>query len=321
LHAGLCLAAALALLATPAGAEAKPGYKVHPAGVKLVLPVAKTSGHFISLIADGGQHVQLAIESPTGTIEYSTKGHVTGRGISADFGALGRIDVRLRFGRSGSDPTHRGRCKGRGSRYREGTYRGTIELSRGPGVTKVSVKRGRALFERRFRQVCKRRRPRPKPDLFPKLTRRLEEGILTVSGKSEGRTVRFWANIFAFKRSPAHSGGTIGAVIYESHEGVRITRRTGGFFFDDSVVMGGRDTESETIEVKPPQPFTGRALYSRTPGSPASWTGELKVDLPGVDGIPLTGPDFRPVLCRGSVGSCLYGSDSTTSLLMLWQRP
>ena len=134
LHVALSVATALAVLVVPTGAAAKPGYKVHPAGVRLVLPVAKVRGHFISLIADGRQRVQLTIELPAGTVEYSTGGYVSGRRIVADFGALGRIDVRLRFGRSGSDPAHRGHCKGRGSRHQEGTYRGTIEFSRGAGV-------------------------------------------------------------------------------------------------------------------------------------------------------------------------------------------
>jgi hypothetical protein len=322
LHGGLWFVAVLTVVALPAGAEAKPGYKVQHAGLKLVLLVAKTDRSSISLSADGRQRVWFVIERPTSTIEYSTKGRVSGQHIAADFGALGRIDVKLRFAQSETSPAHSGRCKGRGTSYGNGTYHGMIELSGERGVPNFSVRRGQALFERRFRQVCKRRSPQPDPNLFPKLRRRLEEGVLTVLGKGEGRTIRFWANVFAFRRNPAHSGGTVGASVYERDEGVRITRRTGRFFFDKSIIMSKRNRERETIEVAPPQPFTGHALYSRSSGGPARWTGELKIDLPGVDGIRLTGPGFSPVLCRGAVGSCLNGSGSTSSgALRLWQRP
>lgn len=76
--------------------------------------------------------------------------------------------------------------------------------------------------------------------------------------------------------------------------------------------MSRRESEPETIEVRPPEPFAGRALYSRITGA-ANWTGNLRVDLPGIDGAPLTGPGFSAAFCRGTVGSCLYGSDPATS--------
>ena len=309
----LIFAAVLVVLALPAGADAKPGYKVHPGSTELILPVEKGGGHVVSVSANDRQRVQFEVEGPSSTIEYSTKGRVSSRRIEADFGALGRIDVRLHLVRFGSDPPRTGRCKGRGPLYGAGTYRGTIEFSHQGGVPKVSTKLGRVHFERLFRQVCKRRRPKFKPGLYPKLKRKTEEGILTVRGKGEGRTVRLWATIFALRRSPAYSGGTCGATVYERREGVRITRRTGGFFYHNSFVMSRRGKKPETVEVVPPKPFAGRALYSRSPGFAPSWTGDLSVDLPGVEGIPLTGPGFSAVLCRGRVDSCLYGSGSTSS--------
>jgi len=55
-----------------------------------------------------------------------------------------------------------------------------------------------------------------------------------------------------------------------------------------------------------PEPFAGHALYSSSPDSPPSWTGDLSVGLPGASKVPLTGPGFNAILCRGKVGSCLY---------------
>jgi hypothetical protein len=187
----------------------------------------------------------------------------------------------------------------------EGAYRGMIEFSGEGGVPEVSVTHGRFYFERRFRRVCKRHRGKSKLSLFPRLKRKIEEGILTVDGKGEGRTVRLEARIFAFRQNPTRSGGGFRVEVYERHEAVRITRWTGGPFGRDAFVMSKRGKEPETVEVEPPKPFAGRVLYSGSPGSPPGWTGDLSVDLPGVGDVPLTGAGFSAVLCRGNVDSCL----------------
>lgn len=299
----LLIIAALVGFILPASAVAETGYRVHPGITELILPVENAGGRVISVSANNGQRVQLQVERPSSTIEYSTKGYVSSRHIKADFGSLGKIDVRLRLTRFGPGVFRREHCKGRDPIEGEGTYRGRVQFAQGGGVPEVSVTRGRVYFERLFRQVCKRRSPRYKPGPFPKLTRKLEEGELTVRGKGEGRTVRLDATIFAFRRHPAQSGGTVRATVYERRDKVRITRWSGAFF-EDSFVMSKRGRRPETIEVELPQPFAGRALYSRSPSSPPSWTGDLRVNLPGADGIPLAGSSLIADLCRGKVDSC-----------------
>ena len=304
----LIFAAVLVVSALPASACAKPGYKVHPGGIRLSVPVGERDGYLVSISASDHQHVLFTVDGPSSTIEYFTRGRVSSQRIEADFGALGQVDVRLDLARFESDPSRQGRCKGRGPLYRVGTYRGRIEFSDEGGVPDISIKRGRVLFKRSFRQVCRRRSPRSKPGHSPKLKRKIEEGVLTVRGKGEGRTVRLEATIFALRRNPAQSGGTRNATVYERHEGVRIIRRTGDFSDHDSFIMSRRGEKPETVEVELPEPFAGHALDSRSPGSAPSWTGDLTIDLPGAAGIPLTGPGFSAVLCRGEINSCLDGS-------------
>lgn len=190
----------------------------------------------------------------------------------------------------------------------EGSYQGTIEFSQELDVPKVSVHRGRFYLERRFRQVCKRRHVRPKQDPYKELKRKEEEGVLTARGKIEGRTVRLDAEVFALRRNPRYSGGVFRAAVYERREEVRIARWIGGRFCRNSLILSKRGKEPETVKVKLPKPFAGRALYSRSQGSFPSWTGDLKVDLPGAKGVPLTGPGISTVICRGKVDSCSYGS-------------
>lgn len=297
----------LASLVLPASLNAKPGYRVHPGGVELTLPIERRGIYLTSVSANDRQRVQLTVERPSSTTEYSTKGRVSSRRIEADFGALGRVDVRLDLVRFRSAPSRKGRCRGPGPLYGLGTYRGMIEVAHRVGVPEVSIRRGRVYFERLFRQVCKRRSPRFKPGSFPKLKRQIEEGVLTVHGKGGGRTVRMEATIFAFRRNPAQSGGMVSTRVYERHEGVRITRWTGDFFDRGSFVMSKRGKTPETIDVALPEPFAGRALYLRSSGFPPSWAGNLSIDLPGANGIPLVGPGFSATLCRARVDGCLYG--------------
>jgi hypothetical protein len=299
---GVIVMTIVVVFAYPASADCMPGYKVSQGGVQLILSVDKTGDSVIAVSADDRQRVHLTVEGASSKIEYSTEGHVSSRRIEADFGTLGRIDVRLKIFRYGAGVVRRRHCTGPGPIEGLGTYRGRIAFARLGGVPEVSVESGRVYFERRFRQVCKRRSPQPKPD--DKRTREAEQGFLAITGKSEGRTALFSALIFTLSRNPTQSWSVVGAETHERREGVRITRSTSGFVGRGSFVISEPGIKPETVQVELPPPFAGRAVYSHSPSSPAIWTGDLRVDLPGADGIPLTGPGFGAVFCRGMVDSC-----------------
>lgn len=297
--------AILAGLFLPIYADAKPGYEVHPGRTELTLPIAKRGEYLISVSANHRQSVKLEISGPSSGIEYSAKGRVSSQRIEVDFGDLGRIEIGLHLDRVASDSFRRGRCKGRGPRYGVGRFRGAIRVSGEEGVPEISVDGGRFYLERHFRSICKRQYQAYRPG--GKFKRALEEGILEVRGKSEGRTVHFGAGIFALSRNPTRSGGIARATVYERQEEVRITRWVSRVFGHGSLVMSPRGVLPETVEVELPKPFFGRALYIRSPPRAPSWTGDLGIDLLGVQGIPLAGSGFRPMLCRGKVNRCLGG--------------
>jgi hypothetical protein len=294
--------AGLVLFASQSNAAAKSGYEVHPGGIMLILPVERRADDVISVSAnEQQQRVQFAVEGPSSKTEYSTKGHVSSQRIKATFGTLGKIDVRLRLVPHPPDRPHEGRCKGRAPLYQEGTYSGTIEFAHLGDVPKVSTRHGRAYFKRRFRQVCKRQRPPSKLGGKNGPKHKLEVGILTVRGKSEGRTVLLEASILALKGNPARSAGYLSVVGYERHEGVRIAKTTGTSIDHHSFAMSSLGETPETVAVELPKPFAGDALYSRSSGFPPSWIGDLSVELPGADRVPLAGPGFSAVFCRGSL--------------------
>jgi hypothetical protein len=296
----VALGAILTLGASRTDADARPGYEVRPAGVKLVLSGGHRSDYVVSVSADERQRVQVQLDGLSATVEYSTKGHVSSQRVQATFGALGRVNVELDITRHRADPSLRGLCKGRGARYQEGTYRGEIKFPRRGNLPRVSISEGRVYIKRRFRRVCKRQLSHLQPSDKPKPKGKIEAVMLTVSGKSEGRTLLLEALDFVVKQNPLRSGGRLAVEVYERREGVRIARRTSNFIDHTSFAMSGRGEIPETIEIDPPEPFAGGALYSRSVNAPPSWAGDLSVNLPGANGIPLTGLGFSAVLCRSS---------------------
>jgi hypothetical protein len=64
-----------------------------------------------------------------------------------------------------------------------------------------------------------------------------------------------------------------------------------------------RHPTSEVV-LKPPAPFTGAGTFRRHPAKPSTWTGNLKVALPGFGVVRLAGPGTRAQLC-GNL-ACLF---------------
>lgn len=290
----------LIVLAIPSGADAKPGYEVHPGGIKMVLSVAVSRGRVMSVSVNKDRRIQFTADGPSVRTEYTTTGRVNHRRIKATFGALGRVDVRLHLGSPRPPgPPHHGSCKGRASLSQEGSYTGTVEFSHEGAVPEVSAEHGRVYFTRHFRQVCQRERS---PSLLggkKKLRRKIEVGFLAAGGKANGRTVFLEALNFTSRRNRAHSGGLLRLATYERRDHVRITRTTSTWVDHDSFAMSRPGQNPETIDVELSKPFAGHALYSRSPGSLPSWTGDLRVNFAGAGSIPLAGPSFSAILCRG----------------------
>lgn len=294
----LAAGAALALLALPGAANGQSGYEVHPGGIELILPVRTTPDYTISVSTNGRQRVQLLVTRNSSTTEYTTTGHVSSRSIHADFGSLGRVNVRFRLTPIFSDPPHKGRCNGRATSYRAGTYGGTIEFAHTGDVPEVSASRGRVYFTHRFRQVCAREQTLLTPGPKSKLSRKVEVAFLAVRGHTEGRSILLEAVTLALKWHPGHSSGRLATVVYERDQGVRIAKTLSVPIDSHSFALSRLGATPETIDVELASPFQGHARYSISPGSPPHWEGDLSVTLSGIGKIPLTGSAFQTILCR-----------------------
>jgi hypothetical protein len=293
------IVATVVLLALPVTAIARPGYEVRTGGIELVLPVRQGAKYLVSVSANERQRVRFVAEGRSTTTEYSTKGHVSRDHISATFDSLGRLDVRLRFTRYASDPPHNGRCRGQGAHYQEGTYRGTLRFSPSGGVPAVSSIQGPVYLERRFMRTCKRQHLKSKPSQAQS-KHRLEVGFLTVEGKGDGRTVVLDGLSFALRRNLTRSVGQLAVTVYERDAGVRIARQTSIPVNNDSFAVSASGKYPERVELAPPPPFAGTALYSHSLGTPPTWSGDLALNLSSTEGVSLTGARFKAAFCRAT---------------------
>lgn len=105
LHGVVAVVIVMLGVGLPAKATATPGYEVRPGGVRVVVPVQHSGNappehigdYVVAVTAQDHQHVQLSLETPSSKTEYWTRGSVSSRRIKARFGALGRINLRLRL--------------------------------------------------------------------------------------------------------------------------------------------------------------------------------------------------------------------------------
>lgn len=320
---GLVLwACALALLVAPT-AQARTDYRVRPAGTELWIELGQKGDYEVLVEANDRQRVLLAFSEGLFTAsEYSTTGHVSSRHLEADFGELGRIDIDVHLApkHSRSYPPG-GNCKGPASIEVPGTYRGTIEFSGEGDIPHLSVTHGHITFTRRFKRVCKREHSGAGAGEKPKGKPQLDFGLLRVTGKGDGRRTALEAINLASKQHPARSFGLLFAGVYERNEDVRIERSTLTFFGHESFKLSKSGKKPETVRLEPLEPFAGHGLYSQSPGSPPTWTGNLNIDLPGAKAIPLVGDNFDPIFCRGpsvlTVELCAYRRASSSRPMAL----
>ncbi len=293
--------AAFGALAITGGAEAnaRPGYVVHPGGIRFVVPVETTDRYVLSITATANQRIVFKVDGPSSEHEYSTRGRVGIRRLVAHFGQMGDLDVRLHLMPYMSEPPRGGRCHGRSARFQEGTYSGIIkftDLDLGP--PEVSVSRGPIYVIRKFRRACKKRRDGSSNRTNRSL--RGEVGTLNVIGRIGMRKIHLEALVITTRREPIQAQGYLRVAVSEALGSVRITRTKGTSIDERSMALSSAGTFPETAEVGLPPPFTGHASYSKSPASLASWTGDLSVYMPSVGRIPLTGPNFRAALCRAT---------------------
>lgn len=280
--------AAAALLVSPV-ASAKPGYFTVLAKRLSQLTIKGTHGFRIT-VAHISRRVELtASNGNTAAIYVVRAAKLPTDKIEATFPGVGEVSVRFYpSGRVHHEPAF---CRGRPSLRQNGIFRGTIRFEGEQGFTRIDVGNAPGFVFRSFKEVCKEGSGGSDSEVIRGYS-------LTERARSEGRTTVFTAtksgDALSLDRSASYFVSQ-----WEGRHGMLSARVALAHADRDTFAIGGSPFRPESATLTPPSPFSGTASFQASPGALAKWEGTLAVELPGVGNVPLTGPQFRPELCRG----------------------
>lgn len=227
--------------------------------------------------------VDLLVRGHSAEMSYSAPASVSGTSIQASLGVLGAIDVALRP--SGRLRKRRSVCGGKPLVFEPGIYEGTIDFTGELGYTELHATEAEGDISALLDAVCpaKLGLSGTGPDA--------PGGVLRVTGARRRQSFTFVAH----KNRPDARAFFV-AQAYEKLGPVAISRtvrsrsRSARFVYDRSI---------RRATVRPPAPFSGRAVFHRNAPRRHRWTGSLHVDFPGRPDVSLTSGDLLVGLIHG----------------------
>ncbi|HYH53253.1 MAG TPA: hypothetical protein VD761_03905 [Solirubrobacterales bacterium] len=299
------LACALALIAVPAGADAKPGYVVKPKSLRVNLSLPASQGYAASLEAEGPRKVSLEVSKGSITATYVARGSVSRKGIEADFGDFGRVSLRFKpksrftprgpFAGSSLPASMRERCKGKSATGEKGVFLGNVSFEGEQGYTRIDAGRLGGKVVRTYERVCK-------PGFDPFVGKALSKAKGEVlAAKAQGVGVQRF--LFGIEVSQFFAGEEVAMALLGGGERKRIGPvhvSKVALVMVDSLEISPAGQRPVTGEVTPEMPFEGTASYLGDGKAPPIWSGTLAVRLPGSGLVPLAGPEFEAEICRGT---------------------
>lgn len=300
-HVVAVAAFVLAVLCLPAGAGAKPGHRPQPNRLLTRIELRGSNGYSILIVSNPKQHLTVLTTKEEGdltyTNEYLTRDTFDGPdGVRAALPGLGKISVRFHPREPVRHPSPSG-CQGPHPSVQRGAVRGEIKFVGEGEYTRVETHEAKAVVEGPTVWFCDYGAPddrRSREEWTSKLlaagdgtyflARRYQPGVLGKSAQA----------LYLAERGEAFETA-LGRASFTVWRRATVTAAASTF----------NDVHPEHTTISPPPPFTGSAVFARTPESVFTWTGDLSVQLPGVDSLPLAGPDFEPDYCLREAG-CIH---------------
>jgi hypothetical protein len=279
--------AALALAAfscVPGSAGAKVGHGRPPARQWIDIEFEGSNGYSIHIGVNPRRHLILQVTKERFSAEYMTRDVLvdTDR-VKAKLLGLGTISVRFHPRGPVRHPLLPG-CRRKRPSVQPGVVRGTIRFVGERDYTQVEVREAEAAIEEPTSRLCRygvKFEPNP----------REREWV------SKFETIGVGADFIARKYLPGVIEG--GEVLYFAETGEAFETTSGRVpltIYRALTVPASAPTFSnahpEHLTVSPPPPFSGTGTLARTPESVFTWGGDLSVQFPGLDPIPLAGPSF-----------------------------
>jgi hypothetical protein len=284
----VALVAALALV-IPAHAVAGESYPVS-AGSLVFGVTSGTHGYrirFSEWERSDRRHFKVIADGHDATVTYAVPaGGAPADGVVANLGRRGRFDLRV----MPVGKVHRLRlpraCEGRPGRWQDAYLVGTASFRGERGYTEAHVRRIPVVTESWPGFRChdfeggQLRGPSRRAQVF-----------------AQRLGVSFGAVLYPPHSTPADQRATFRASLNAVGGRVRISREVRVAAPEASFTFPGGPLLPEVVTVEPPQPFSGSASFTRSPESTFAWSGDLSVEFPGMDRIPLAGPGFAAGVC------------------------
>jgi hypothetical protein len=305
--------AAAASLPAQVAAAAVTNTTVRPASFSFEAQMPTSDGYSMYLRGYGHRRIELDlgtenVERPYITMSYTTEGKVNRRGIDADFGDFGRIELNF-VGSPERSVSHSPNCRPHGPDLNEyGRMTGSAEFETLGGVVKLDSHQlsveGQTWSSPK--QTCT---PKPSNVVYGRTAmearrpHRVEKGegfVTTVMARAHtmGRTI----DIYALKlnhefvpdmaaTSTRRFGKVLTSTSVHAPEGEEGPGEAVGLSID------GDGTRPRGATLSAAAPFSGSATYRKAPGAAPSWLGSLAVEIPGEGTLPLAGPEFHAIAC------------------------
>lgn len=293
LSAGL---AAVALLALPASAVARDTFVAQEPATVVSLSVHGSHGYRISVTnGEARRRVVLTARKGNARAVYSVRGSATGDRIEGNFGNLGRISVR--FQPSAQKPRRLRvprNCRGKPTTIQAGRFVGTIRFDGEEGFSSVAATSAKGVVASKHKLVCAAAAGASQSKAFF-----IGKDFAAVVVDHDRSVLLSTFNTSSSGESTP-DGFTLGeAAVTETRGRIKIGRAVEVETEVDPVQASPLGVEPITATIAPPAPLEGTGSIVETPGSPANWSGDLRVRLPGSGVVALAGPEFTAVLCHG----------------------
>jgi hypothetical protein len=329
------------LLLVPGGAAAatKPASRQTPPSIDQKIVEQGSNGFYITVNVHDRRHLELSatrferdLAVDTATYKMPLRSPSGPTAIEARLGRLGRIDMRFVSEKVKEAPPPGSACKGGKVVEEEGLWVGLLAFHGEHGFTQVRVHSALGTVTKTPPLRCRRERPPNLKKLKRELEALEEEGASAEEGEVEEGPPAF--ELVAAARHHRVALAASRAVLGEGRKKSSISnvaaagsRRRGRIEETGSVLdlfapgsyirpANSREPTAETT-VKPPAPFSGSATYRTPPKGPPTWTGDLKVELPGFGVVRLAGNGTRAVMCESAIEACGQDLGGPASSMLL----
>ncbi len=312
--------AAFLLLALPAAVPAKRGYFFLPRETDMRFEVRSSDGYRIKVVGtrvDTRHRAMVLVQRGSTAATYRVPARIRPDSLRANLGALGQIDVHFHARKREVEVSQPG-CHGRPPVVEVGLFKGLIRFRGEDGYTRLSATRVRGELWNAFREVCKLSaglRARPMQRRVPRNAKLVPGAVgrpkardknqlielgAAWTGRSRAITVSYASVKVPLKRDKVFSLAFAGAEVRERRGRMDIERSALVVPDNGALLLAPPAVDTQGATLTLPPPFAGSASYESQPAATPTWSGSLRVHLPGANPVPLTGKRFVVAFCQGS---------------------